>query len=299
MVNLVRQYRPHGVAVTDLSSQLWCEKQLEFSLERGRILKDEMKKGKERHRELHEEVANLIKVETKTMADRVALILHNQAVGLGRLVSRGMTRELPVWGFINSLFVVGSVDELDVKNRRLYILDTKTRRSGNMPSVSQRITTRFQLMIYNKLLYNLVAGKFSHSQLLKSFGLRNDDTISHEFKKQINEIGDQIEPNVRNFSSATLKLFKNLPPPEKAMIVKYETQDDRELIGTDEFSFDPERFKRDCDFVEGFWRGKRKATPVGTRNAWKCKYCEFETDCEEKPNRNATNRASTLDNFLS
>lgn len=201
-------------------------------------------------------------------------------------------------GLYHSLFVVGSVDELNVKNRRLYILDTKTRRFGNMPSVAQKTTTRFQLMTYNKLLHNLVAGKFSHSQLLKSFGLRDDDTISHEFKKQINEIGDQIEPNVRNFSIATLKLFKNLPPPEKAMIIKYETQDDRELIGTDEFSFEPERFQRDCDFVESFWMGKRKTIPVGTRNAWKCNYCEFEKDCGEKPNRNATNRVNTLDNFF-
>lgn len=298
MVNLVEKYKPHGIGVTDLSSQLWCEKQLEFSLERGRILKDEMKKGKERHRELHEEVAELIKVETKTTADRVALILHNQTVGLERLVLRRMTRELPVWGFINSLFVRGSVDELNLKNRRLYILDTKTRRSGNMPSEAQKITTRFQLTAYNKLLHDLVAGKFSYEQLLKSFGLKDNDTISDEFRIQVNEIGNPIEPKVRSFSNATLKLFRSLPPPEKVMAVKYEKQDNRELIGVDEFSFEPERFQRDCDFVEGFWLGKREAKPVGTKNSWKCGFCEFANDCAEKPKGKTKNQASSLNSFF-
>lgn len=298
MVNLIEKYRPFGIGVTDLSSQLWCEKQLEFSLERGRTVKIEMKKGKERHRELHEEVADLIKVETKTTSDRVALILHNQTVGLKRLVSQGMTRELPVWGYVNSLFVKGSVDELNLKNRRLYIIDTKTRKSNNMPSEAQKITTRFQLMAYNKLLHDLVAGKFLCEQLLKSFGLNNSDTISDEFRKQVDEIGDKIDPNISNFSSATLRLFKRLPPPEKEMVVKYETQDTRELIGVDEFSFDSERFQRDCDFVEDFWLGEREAKTVGIKNSWKCGFCEFVGDCREKPGEKTGNQTISLDKFF-
>jgi len=298
MVNLIEKYRPHGIGVTDLSSQLWCEKQLEFSLERGRTVKVEMKKGKERHRELHEEVADLIKVETKTTSDQVALILHNQTVGLKRLVSQGMTRELPVWGFINSLFVKGSVDEINLKNQRPYIIDTKTRRSGNMPSEAQKITTRFQLMVYNKLLHDLVAGKFLCEQLLKLFGLGNSDTISDEFRKHVNEIGNKIEPNISDFSSATLGLFKCLSPPEKKMAVKYEKQDTGELIGVDEFSFDPERFQRDCDFVEGFWLGEREAKPVEIKNSWKCGFCEFAGDCREKPREKTGNQTISLDKFF-
>ena len=77
----------NGIAVTDLSAQLWCEKQLEFSLEKGRLETKELLKGKERHRELHEEVATLIKVEPKTLADSFALSLHNTQVGLKRLTN--------------------------------------------------------------------------------------------------------------------------------------------------------------------------------------------------------------------
>jgi exonuclease V len=298
MVNLIEKYRPHGIGVTDLSSQLWCEKQLEFSLERGRILKDEMKKGTERHRELHEEVADLIKVETKTTADRVALILHNQTVGLQRLVLTGMTRELLVWGFVNSLFVRGSVDELNLKNQRLHISDTKTRRSGNMPSEPQKRTTRFQLMIYNKLLHDLVAGDFSANQLLKFYGIKNRTNISDDFKKQVNDIGSLIEPNIRKLAENTFKLFGILPRTEKGMTVRYERQEDGVLIGTDEFLFADEDFQKDCDFVEGFWLGKREARPVGAKNSWKCRYCEFVNDCIGEQKVDTKNQSSSLDNFF-
>ena len=82
----VSEYRPYGIAVTDLASQLWCEKQLELSLEKGRVKTEEMKEGSERHRDLHEEVATLITVQPKSVEDHIALRLHNSFVGLMRLM---------------------------------------------------------------------------------------------------------------------------------------------------------------------------------------------------------------------
>ncbi len=283
MVNLTKKYRPHGIAVTDLSTQLWCEKRLEFSLEKEIIVTDEMSKGKERHRELHEEIAVLIKVEPKTIADSIAIILHNEQVGLKRIFLKCMTRELPIFGRINSLFVIGSIDELNLKKNKLFILDTKTRKSNAMPSEAQKRTVRFQLMIYNKLLQDLVLANFSTNNLLKFYGIKKTDDISDGFKKQINNIASHIKPNVKKLADSTFKLFRRLPPPEKTMIVRYENQIDGKKIGVDKFSFENERFQEDCNFVEEFWLGKRKAVPVGIKNAWKCKYCQFINDCEEKP----------------
>ena len=166
MVNLIQEYRPNGIAVTDLSSQLWCEKQLEFALEKGRKETAEMKAGKERHRELHEEIAILVKVEPKTLVDSVALRLHNAQVGLNRLLLTGMTREIPLFGKINSLFIMGVTDEIILKNNSLHILDTKTRKSNSMPSEAQKRTTRFQLMLYNKIIQDLVGAKFTTENIL-------------------------------------------------------------------------------------------------------------------------------------
>ncbi|MBI2176321.1 PD-(D/E)XK nuclease family protein [Candidatus Woesearchaeota archaeon] len=283
MVNLIQEYRPYGVAVTDLSAQLWCEKQLEFSLEKGRIETEEMSKGKERHKNLHEEVAILITVEPKTQADRIALKIHNAQVGLKRLINERMTRELSIFGRINSLFILGSIDELQKRGKSLFILDTKTRKNNTLPSEAQKRTTKFQLMLYHKLISDIISGKFQTDDIMKVYNFGDSDKISNEFKKQIREIGQTIEPNIKRLIDTTFSLFKKLPLPEKTMQIRYEYQETKELIGIDEFSFDALNFERDCNFVEGFWSGKRKAIPVGINNAWKCKWCEFYNICDQKP----------------
>ncbi|MBS7631803.1 hypothetical protein KEJ47_09615 [Candidatus Bathyarchaeota archaeon] len=78
-------------------------------------------------------------------------------------------------------------------------------------------------------------------------------------------------------------MFQALPKPEKIIRIKYEYQENRQLIGTDEFNFDEDDFQRNCSFVEEFWLGKRRALSVGIRNSWKCNYCEFCDICENKP----------------
>lgn len=283
MVNLIQEYRPNGIRITDLSAQLWCEKQLEFSLEKGRIETEGMSKGKERHKELHEEIATLVKVEPKSEADYVALRLHNIQVGLARLIVEGMTRELPIFGKINSLFVMGTVDELKLEDNHLFILDTKTRQKYTMPSEAQKRTTRFQLMLYNKLIQDFVCEKFFTEELLSFYGFKKSDKISDDLKKQIKDIGERIEPNIKKLADKSFGLFQMLPIPEKIMNIRYEFQQNRKLIGVDEFSFEEPIFQRNCNFVEEFWIGKRKAIPVGTNNAWKCNFCEFNNICEEKP----------------
>ena len=96
-------------------------------------------------------------------------------------------------------------------------------------------------------------------------------------------MGVKIETNIKNLADFTFGLFQRLPNPEKQMSIKYEFQQNRKLIGIDEFSFNPSSFQRDCDFVEEFWLEKRKAIPVGIKNGWKCNFCEFFNICNEKP----------------
>ena len=283
MANLIKEYRPYGVAVTDLSAQLWCEKQFEFGLEMGRVETKAMTKGKERHTDLHEEVAVLVEVEPKTPVDLLALKLYNCQIGSKGLISEGITREVPVFGKFNSLFINGIIDELILNDEGLSILDTKTRQRNSMPSEAQKRTTRFQLMLYNKLMADLVAGKFSTDQLLSFYGFDDSDEISEDFKEQFNDVGDEIQSNLKELAQSTFGLFQELPHPEKKMQIRYEYQKNRKLIKVDEFSYSENVFQRNFNFVEEFWLGKRKAKPVGAKNGWKCNYCEFSDICEEKP----------------
>jgi len=288
-MNLILEYRPYGIAVTDLSSQLWCEKQLEFSLERGRVKTEEMKDGKTRHQDLHEEIAVLIKVQPQSLEDHVALRLHNCFVGLTRLVAEGMTREIPVFGKVNSLFVTGSIDEMVLKNNILKIVDTKTRKSNSMPSEAQKRTTRFQLMSYKSLFDSIREGKFISDDLLNCYNFNKKSKITDEFRKQVHDIGDKIEPSISKLSSNVFSIIQEFPGTSNEFEVRYENQLSKTLIGVDKFTFDIEEFKRNCDFVEEFWLGKRSAIPVGEANKWKCEYCEFKLICQ--------GNIKTLDSF--
>jgi len=288
-MNLIQKYRPHGIAVTDLSAQLWCEKQLEFSFEKGRVKTKEMQKGKERHTDLHEEIYVIIKVEPRTIEDFIAVRLNNCLIGLTTLLKGKITRELPIYGKVNSLFVLGSIDELMLKNGKLLMLDTKTRGSNNMPSESQKRVTRFQLMLYKHLFDSIKDGKFNHNDLLAFYNLNEKSTITKEIQKQFLEIGDNIEPNINKLSRKVFSMIKEFPGISDNLQIRYESQITKKLIGIDEFQFNAELFKRDCDFVEEFWLEKRKAIPVGESNKWKCNYCEFKTFC--------SNNTKTLNMF--
>lgn len=288
-MNLQKKYRPFGISVTDLSAQLWCEKQLEFSLEKGRIKTQEMQKGGDRHQDLHEEIAILVKVEPKSTEDIVALKLHNCIVGLARLLKEGMTREIPIWGKVNSLFVIGFMDELILEKNKLKLVDTKTRKSNNMPSEAQKRTTKFQLMLYKYLFDSIKEEKFTPHDLLKLYTFSEKSKITNDFQKQINDIGYKIEPNILNLTIMVFSLIKRFPKFDETIEVRYEHQESKKLIGVEKFTYELSEFKRNCDFVEEFWIGNRKAIPVSETNKWKCNYCEFREICQ--------NNVKPLDSF--
>jgi exonuclease V len=272
-------YRQYGLKVTDLSSQLWCEKQLEFSLLKGRKKTAEMQQGEQRHQDLHEEIAVLVDVEPKTLEDTVLLKLHNSYVGLHALSKEGMTREIPVWGTIHSLDVVGVIDELILEKGTLKIVDTKTRRSNRMPTEAQKRTTRFQLMLYKYLFDALTKGAFTSSDLLKFYHLNKKSSITEDLQNQLQSLGEQIEPNISTFAKTVFTLFQQFHEIHNIFEVRYEHQASKNTIGIERFEFNAHELNSNCAFAKDFWVGKREARVVNDQNRWKCRYCEFTKIC--------------------
>ncbi len=193
-----------------------------------------------------------------------------------------MTREVPIYGRVNSLFVVGSIDEIVLKDGALRIIDTKTRNSDTMPSEPQKRTTRFQLMAYKHLFEAAQGGRFTTEDFLASYGFSAESEITKEFQREVQDIGDEIEPRISLLADSAFALVRRLPPVSDELEVRYESQRSRKMIGTDAFRFETWRFKSDCDFLEGFWLGIRKGLPVGVANRWKCNYCEFKFVCQDR-----------------
>lgn len=274
------KYRPAGVAVSDLSAQLWCEQQLEFTLELGSRVTQEQRIGKDRHKELQDEVVQTCEVTPYTRADHLAINLYNAQVAIKGLLDKEITREVTLFGKINSLYAMGKIDELYFRNNKLFILDTKTRKRKTMPREAQKRTVSFQLMLYNYLLSNMITNNFTVNELMEIYELNSFDRISAEFEQEMKEIAGPVEPQVEKLSKQTFGLFQKLPLPERTMQIRYEHQGSNRLIGEEEFEFDPVKFQKDCDFVENFWLGKRKAIPVSRYNSWKCNYCQFSDICD-------------------
>ncbi len=273
------RFRPYGVKVTDLSAQLWCERQLDFSLTRPKRRTFEMKKGEDIHAEKEAELYDLVEVSPKTREDRLLLKLGNAAVAVEGLLNDGKARELPLWGKLNSLKVVGIADEAVIEDGKLLITETKTRKTPTLPRIAQYKTAVFQLMAYKELTDRISSGAFAYEDLLKQHRFDAGSAASPQFVLQHKELGLELEPNVLRAAEGAFALIRKIPQVEK-MRVTYEHQGTGQVIKTHDFSFDPGMFWEHCGFCEGFWQGARQSLPV-RKDPWKCSYCDYRNECKD------------------
>ena len=105
--------RKKSLSVTDLVSGIWCEQQFEYSLVTGfRRTTPQMAGGSLVHKQLEDQVHDSVPIAVASAEDRWALKLLNVFQGLLSLRRLGVTRELPVFGFLGDVFVQGIVDEI-------------------------------------------------------------------------------------------------------------------------------------------------------------------------------------------
>ncbi len=275
----LEKYGGSGLKVTWLSSQLWCEQQLDFRLKFGEKKTIEKRIGKDRHQELYEEITTLVPVLPRTIEDMVATRFHNIQVGISNLLTEGLTRELPTFGKINSIFVKGIIDELKIQNGLVKVIDHKTRRSNRMPGIAQKITTEFQLMLYYDFLNSCRLGKVNHLDLMNHYKFDSTAHISNEFKDDLDIKGQSIESNVEKLAKNTFDSFRKIPELSPELTIMYEHQETKNRIGEHIFVFDNEWFSRNVEFVMEYWLGEMKPRKVNPRNSWKCNYCEYKMKC--------------------
>ena len=276
----LEEFEIERIGVTTLCSQLWCEVQTELNLRYGRERTAVMISGGERHRELHEEVAEIIPVKTETKADNTAILFQNMITSTRQLLKQGLTRELPVIGQIPPLKIIGQIDELVLKDDAVYIRDYKTRLNPTLPSYPQQRCEETQLMFYHKLLTDIVDEEFTIDDALAIFDINRDDTISSELYTTMTEKGLELHsPNVSETGELAFSLLTRLPSISDKFTITYEHQETKNRIGIHEFMFNSKGFTRDINFILEYWKGERDAIPVGEKNRWKCNFCEHTSRC--------------------
>ncbi|KAI5797672.1 exonuclease V [Geopyxis carbonaria] len=292
-----------GLSVTDLVSNIWCEQQNEYTLKQGfRRRTSEMKRGSEVHKVLEEQVHTIEEVEITTKEESWGLKIFNIYQGLVCLEETGMTRELPVFGFIEGMFVSGIIDEISYADphtfnpyatgihesethaisatdaKIAYLSDVKTRARRSLPTASQKRATELQLMLYRQLLFLLWKGEVDLEKLLELKHLDGNNPFSDGFIARLGSLTTSVslETLLESNSISGLwslmhrQLHNSIDSLGDSMGVLYRYQRDGSLIGRQNINNDMDQLQAHLDNTLSWWKGKRETVGVDIEEAWKC-----------------------------
>lgn len=272
-----------GLSVTDITNSEWCEKQMEFILVHGKPkVNKAMKLGSARHLELEEEIIKRVEVRTHSIEEYWTMKFANFITGTNQLLFEGLTRELPIVGLVEGVWITGVIDEIRMpiagSNQNPSLVDTKTRSKATLPSEAQKRNARLQLMCYKYLWDNMVADNFPLSDFYDSFGLNPDYILSQDIKVHISSLAFSAE-TFREFMMYFRNMCHLLPPSSEQLLLRYEFQGDNSLLDEYQFDYDASWLKNKILNCLKFWRGKREANCVSDDERWKCRFCSFAAKC--------------------
>ncbi|KAF9596738.1 hypothetical protein IFM89_012937 [Coptis chinensis] len=182
---LDRFRRKRALSVTDIVASEWCEKKMEYGLTRGKPkATDAMKAGTDRHAKLEQEVIQKVEVHVEEIEDSWALKIINFIVGANQLLFQGLTRELPLFGFVQGVWMVGVIDEIRLPATDSvlspFLVENKTRYQATLPAEAQKRNGKLQLMCYKYIWDNIVTNSFPTSPFYVYFGLNAQYILSEE-----------------------------------------------------------------------------------------------------------------------
>ncbi|KAG6570766.1 Exonuclease V, chloroplastic, partial [Cucurbita argyrosperma subsp. sororia] len=280
---LQRFRRNKGLAVTDITRTEWCEKQMELCLLSGVRKKTKaMEAGIARHAMLEAEVVKKVKVQVKSAEDNWALKLLNFTFGVNQLLFEGLTRELPVMGLVEGVWMVGVIDEIQMLEigtcKVPMLIDTKTRMRHTIPAEPQQRNGKLQLMCYKFLLDCLICDGFSTRQFFDFFSLNPHSILSEEIADSTVSFGftaKTLDDVVRYY----INCCSMLPPVHNQLLLRYESQKDQSIIGEDEFAYDHGWLKSQLETSLQVWHGQREPECTPPEERWKCRHCQYASDC--------------------
>ncbi|GBE62633.1 Probable exonuclease V [Babesia ovata] len=268
------------LSVTDLSSQLWCEKQTELMLITGRKrVTKEMEQGTERHEQLELEDHEVVEVAVETNEDFLGIKLLNSVNLIDQLMSTGKCRELWLFANINGYVLRGVIDQLEIirsgptRQKKVCISDTKTRNKKSKPSASQMQGAALQVQTYCIMLERMRGGKEGFDALYKAFEC---DKEAPFVSPELVDEGclAKLEKRFRN-------AFMRLPEIATTMQLSYEHQG--EVFNTSNIDLQKSSTMYTIQYLCDFWDGNRHAEPVRKQESWKCKMCEYREECDVSP----------------
>jgi len=248
---------------------------MEFNYRYGQKIFKEMKEGKAIHEELENEVNVPIILQPKSYSDALYKSIYTSLEALKALKANKKTREVQVYGSINGYKVVGKIDQLEIKDDKIIVSEDKTRANEKIPSESQQLVHKIQLMFYKKLLDDLRDGFYNFQNFDAAYHT-DKLQITDEFKRQLDamKIESSLQ-NVNSVSKAFFNSFRTIGTISDTLHIRYINQFTGKEIKMHKFEYKKEEMNGIITYILKYWNGERKAAPVPEDEMWKCNWCVF------------------------
>ncbi|XP_072325825.1 exonuclease V isoform X1 [Scyliorhinus torazame] len=274
------------LSVTNLSQQAWCEQQVVYGMELPHIqqLREEVpvvRAGSCLHLARELEVHDIVPINVESREDSWAVKILNLLSMIPFLQAGEHVRELPVFGELEGILVVGVVDELRYNSKgELELRELKTRRQRTFPSAAQKKSHHLQVSIYKLLFEAMIKGQLNKDVLTQHLHLQTEQPLGSEVLVHAHKVGF----TVNTFGDLLDLMLLNLTYAEildvDTMTIEYCHQADASVIGTEVVPFEEEWVKSELKHYCSFWKGQREAKGVDIEEAWKCRYCDFADICQ-------------------
>lgn len=279
---LVRYKKKNKISVTDLSQQLWCERQLEFTLTTGRKRETAaMKAGTARHELLEKADHDIVEVVVETREDNLGLRLLNSVTLLEQLIQTGKSREIWVFCVNQDVLIRGVIDEAEIRVDpksglpEVWLSDTKTRRKMEEPSDAQKRTSAIQLQMYCHIVSEMRRGETDYDKLIEYY------EVDGEAPFQCQELIMSGHSNLYMLIAAFRSTVQTLPPVHTEMEVVYEFEGTE--FSRNRIPFNSVAMTYTVQELLDWWRGHRASDGVMPCESWKCRFCEFVGECPVTP----------------
>lgn len=274
-MSVLNELHKSSIRVSDIASQYWCERQMEYNYRYGAKITKEIKEGKTIHEELENEVNVPIFLQPKSYPDFLYKSLYTSYMVLNSLQTNKKTREVQIYGSLGGYKVVGKIDQIDIKNNETILTEDKTRANHVVPSEAQTLTHKVQLMVYRKMLEDIKTGNYTSDNFIRAYRT-SEMRLTEEFVRQLDAL--KIENKLQSIDAIAKRFFGIIPLLSRisdTLHIRYINQFTGKEIKLYKFSYDKLEMQEITTYILKYWNGEREAMPVPEEEQWKCKFCVF------------------------
>ncbi|MGC8710485.1 MAG: PD-(D/E)XK nuclease family protein [Candidatus Micrarchaeia archaeon] len=264
-----------SILATDIASQFWCEKQMELNYIYGKRYTKAMAKGTKIHEELQAQTYVPLAIEPINYTDYLYKEGYENYLSLKSLKSKGVGREIKVYGSINGYRLVGKIDELKMVRGKVVVVENKTREMKYQISEAIMRPHKIQVMLYKKILDDIMSKNYTIDNFMNTYG-KGLKPMSEHFFQQLEAFN--IEKSLASIEGIYKKMFEEIytmPPISESLEVQYIDRYTGEKAAAVSFKYEKEKFEDLIINAMKYWNGEVEARPVSESEKWKCKFCKF------------------------